>query len=79
MTSQPTHQTRQWVEVISHGFTSDVTSTREGEGAVESQPNGFAGGITSTRGSGEALYLSDAGFWRAVAGEVLATLSSCLR
>jgi hypothetical protein len=58
MTSQPTHQSPKWVEVISHGF---------------------AGGITSTRGPVEGPLLSEADFWRAVAVEVLATLSSCLR
>jgi hypothetical protein len=79
MTSQPTHQSPKWVEVISHGFAGDITSTRQGQSAVESHVHGFAGGITSTRGPVEGLLLSEADFWRAVAVEVLATLSSCLR
>ena len=79
MTPQLTHQCRQRVEVISHGFAGDITSTRPGQGAFESQLDGFAGGITSTREQGEAPRLSGADFWRAVAAEVLATLSSCRR
>jgi|GEM_PF-1182798 hypothetical protein len=58
MTPQTTHQPRQQVEVI---------------------PHGFAGGTTSTPAAAAAPPLAGPDFWRAVAVEVLATLSSWLR